>query len=476
MAKSRSLGGILFVILLIGGISAGGYYFWKENASRPPEVATVVVTRGEIIQAVTSTGDVQPVVTTDVSSQISGQIIEVAVDYNSKVKKGDVLARLDTATYDSRLRQAQAQLANTRANYTLAKLNFERTKQLFERSLVSQQDLDQAEAQIQQADAQLQIQSAAVENAKTDLSRCTIYAPIDGIVIDRIAEVGKTVAASLNAPTLFTIVNDLTKMQIKAAVAEADIGTIELGQDVNFTVDAFPNHQFHGKVVQLRNLPTTAQNVVTYATIIEVRNDDLKLKPGMTATVAIIVARRPDALRVPNAALRARIPEEFIAAAASAASPAAGKAEGGDRARTGGEKSSASSKGGSGRDQMRQLMADAGVDFRSGPPSPDALARLQALAKERGIELPERFGNRGSGKTAQAVVRTVYKFAGTSENPKAEPVSIRVGITDGAFTEVLSGLAENDRLVTSITRDGAVPVSTSRPTSNPFSGSRGRHF
>lgn len=475
MAKSRSFGGLIFITLLVLGLGAGGYYYWKKNASKPPEVATVAVSKGEIIQAVTSTGDLQPVVTTDVSSQISGQIIEVLVDYNSKVSKGDVLARLDTATYDSRLRQAEAQLANTRANHTLAKLNFERSKQLFERNLVSQQELDQAEAQFQQADAQLQIQGAAVENAKTDLSRCTLYAPIDGIVIDRLAEVGKTVAASLNAPTLFTLVNDLTKMQIKAAVAEADIGNIEVGQDVTFTVDAFPNRQFRGRVEQMRNLPTTTQNVVTYATIIEVRNDDLKLKPGMTANVSIIVARRSDILRLPNAALRARVPEEFLIAAKPAGGADSGtKGEKSEKG-AGGEKSAGGSKGGGGgREGMRQLMADAGVDFRSGPPSPDALARLQALAKERGIELPERFGNRGGGSGGQTVsTRTVYKLAGDALNPKAEAVPVRVGITDGAFTELISGVQEGDRLITSITVGGAPVINTSRPSSsNPFSSRR----
>jgi HlyD family secretion protein len=367
-----------------------------------------------VVQVVTSTGDLQPVVTTDVSSQISGQIIEVRVDYNSKVKQGDILARLDTATYDSRLRQAEAQLANTRANHTLVKLNLDRSKVLFERNLVSQQELDQMEAQFQQANAQLLIQTAAVENAKTDLSRCTIYAPIDGIVIDRLAEVGRTVAASLNAPTLFTIVNDLTKMQIKAAVAEADIGNVEVGQDVTFTVDAFTNRQFRGRVEQLRNLPTTAQNVVTYATIIGVRNDDLRLKPGMTANVSIIVAKREGALKIPNAALRTRIPEGYLDRTAGCSracpgrqlpSPARPRQQRErphrDPQEAGGTKGGGGG-GGGGREGMRQLMADAGVDFRSGPPSPEALAKLQALAKERGIELPERFmGGRSSAPGAR---------------------------------------------------------------------------
>jgi HlyD family secretion protein len=475
MAKSRGLGTLLTALVTVLLLAGGAYWYWNRSAEKPPEIITTTVSRGDIVQAVTSTGDLEPVVTTEVSSQISGQIVEVTVDFNSRVKRGDVLARLDTATYDSRLRQAEAQLANTRANHTLSKLNVDRARGLFAKNLVSQQELDQAEAQFQQASAQLLIQTASVENAKTDLSRCTLYAPIDGIVIDRVAEVGRTVAASFNAPTLFTLVNDLAQMQIKAAVAEADIGNVEVGQDVTFTVDAFPNRQFRGRVEQLRNLPTTTQNVVTYATIINVRNDDLKLKPGMTANVSIVIARRSGTLRIPNAALRARIPEAYLvakpvstapSAAASTPAPSSGPPasdKSGGEARPGGDR----------REQFRQLMADAGVDFRAGPPAPEALARLQALARERGIELPERFmggrtGNGGSGATV--TTRTVYKLAGTATQPLAEPVTVKLGITDGTFTEVMEGLAEGDVLISSF----AAPESgaANQPARNPFSGNR----
>ncbi len=475
MAKSRGLGTLLTALVTVLLLAGGAYWYWNRSAEKPPEIITTTVSRGDIVQAVTSTGDLEPVVTTEVSSQISGQIVEVTVDFNSRVKRGDVLARLDTATYDSRLRQAEAQLANTRANHTLSKLNVDRARGLFAKNLVSQQELDQAEAQFQQASAQLLIQTASVENAKTDLSRCTLYAPIDGIVIDRVAEVGKTVAASFNAPTLFTLVNDLAQMQIKAAVAEADIGNVEVGQDVTFTVDAFPNRQFRGRVEQLRNLPTTTQNVVTYATIINVRNDDLKLKPGMTANVSIVIARRGGTLRIPNAALRARIPEAYLvakpvstapSAAASTPAPSSGPTASG---KSGGE----ARPGGDRREQFRQLMADAGVDFRAGPPAPEALARLQALARERGIELPERFmggrtGNGGSGATV--TTRTVYKLAGTATQPLAEPVTVKLGITDGTFTEVMEGLAEGDVLISSF----AAPESgaANQPARNPFSGNR----
>jgi HlyD family secretion protein len=475
MAKSRGLGTLLTALVTVLLLAGGAYWYWNRSAEKPPEIITTTVSRGDVVQAVTSTGDLEPVITTEVSSQISGQIVEVTVDFNSRVKRGDVLARLDTATYDSRLRQAEAQLANTRANHTLSKLNVDRARGLFAKNLVSQQELDQAEAQFQQASAQLLIQTASVENAKTDLSRCTLYAPIDGIVIDRVAEVGKTVAASFNAPTLFTLVNDLAQMQIKAAVAEADIGNVEVGQDVTFTVDAFPNRQFRGRVEQLRNLPTTTQNVVTYATIINVRNDDLKLKPGMTANVSIVIARRGGTLRIPNAALRARIPEAYLvakpvstapSAAASTPAPSSGPTASG---KSGGE----ARPGGDRREQFRQLMADAGVDFRAGPPAPEALARLQALARERGIELPERFmggrtGNGGSGATV--TTRTVYKLAGTATQPLAEPVTVKLGITDGTFTEVMEGLAEGDVLISSF----AAPESgaANQPARNPFSGNR----
>lgn len=482
MAKSRKVGGLIFTLVFLGAAGAAGYYYWKNKAEVPPEVVTATVTRGEVVMVVTATGDLQPVVTTDVSSQISGQIREILVDYNSSVKQGDVLARLDTATYDSRVRQAEAQLANARANYTLVKLNFDRVKALFDRNLVSQQELDQADAQLQQANAQMLIQQANVDTARTDLSRCTLYSPIDGIVVDRLAEVGRTVAASLNAPTLFTIANDLTRMQINAAVAEADIGRVEVGQEVTFTVDAFPERQFRGRVSQLRNLPKTANNVVTYATIIDVRNEDLRLKPGMTANVSIIVARRGEVVRVPNSALRARVPDTFQnapATPAASAPTAAAKADDG-KGSPGPNARPAGAPGGDRREQVRQLMAEAGVNFRSGPPSPEALARLQALAKERGIELPERFAaNRSSGGPATITTRTVYKLAAnsTTAEPRVDPITVKLGISDGLTTEVVEGLAEGDVVVTSITPVGG-SASAGQPARNPFGGGGpgGRRF
>lgn len=471
MAKSRSFGGLLVLILVLAAAAAGGYYYYQKRAQKPPEFTTVVASRGDIVQVVTSSGDLQPVLTTDVSSQISGQITDVLVDYNSPVKQGDILARIDPATYESRLRQAEAQLANTTANHQLVKVNAERIRTLRQRDLVTQQELDQAEAQLAQADAQLLIQQAAVENAKVDLTRCTIYAPIDGLVLDKVAEVGKMVAASLNAPTLFVIVNDLSRMQIKAAVAEADIGTVEEGQTVNFTVDAFPNRQFRGRVAQIRNSPVIASNVVTYSTIIDVRNDDLRLKPGMTANVSIVVARSDGAIRVPNAALRARIPEQLLPARAAAAGGGETRARTGTGGGGSGRPSGSGSEGGGGREQIRQLMQEAGV---SGRPTPDQLAKIQELAKERGIELPAMFGGGRGGNGAATTMRTVYRLVGTAPDQRIEPVNVRLGITDGIVTEALEGLNEGDALVTSAVIPGAPSTAAAQaPVRSPFTGGGG---
>ncbi|MDR0902602.1 MAG: efflux RND transporter periplasmic adaptor subunit, partial [Opitutaceae bacterium] len=315
MAKSSKSGGTIITIILLAAIAGGAYWYWKRSSEKPPEIITTTITRGDVIQSITATGILGAPTSVDVSSQISGKVLEVLVDFNSPVKDGDVLARIDPATYESKLIQSEAQLANTQASYTLTSLNTERTRELFQKSLVSQQDLDQAEALLKQAEAQLAIQRANVSTAKVDLERCTITAPITGIVLDRQTEPGKTVAASLNAPTLFTLITSLTLMQISADVSEADIGSIAEGQDVTFTVDAYPERQFHGKVSQIRNLPKTSQSVVVYSTIIDVDNRDLRLKPGMTANVSIITARRDNVLKLANAALRARIPESLLGGA-----------------------------------------------------------------------------------------------------------------------------------------------------------------
>jgi HlyD family secretion protein len=267
---------------------------------------TATVTRGPITQAVTATGTLNPVVNVQVGSQVSGNIQKLFVDFNSTVKAGEVVAQIDPALFQATVAQAEGDLAAAQAALELARVNFNRIQGLVAKQSSAQSELDQALATLHQAEANVKIKQGALDKARTDLEHCAITSPIDGVVISRSVDVGQTVAASLQAPVIFTIANDLAKMQIDSNVAEADVGAILVDQAVDFSVDAFPNQTFHGKVVQIRNAPITVQNVVTYDTVIGVSNPDLKLKPGMTANVSIVVAHRDDVLKVTNAALRFR--------------------------------------------------------------------------------------------------------------------------------------------------------------------------
>src|SRR3954470_6893076 len=267
------------------------------------------VTRGPMTQAVTATGTLNPVVNVQVGSQVSGNIAKLFADYNSQVKAGQVVAQIDPAIFQATVTQAEGDLASAQAALELARTSAKRTEDLVRKQNSAQADLDQAMATLHQSEANVKIKQGALAKAKADLDHCTITSPIDGVVISRSVDVGQTVAASLQAPVIFAIANDLTKMQIDSNVAEADVGMVAVDQSVDFTVDAFPARTFHGKVVQVRNAPITVQNVVTYDTVIGVTNEDLKLKPGMTANVSVMIAHRDDVLQIKNAALRYRPPD-----------------------------------------------------------------------------------------------------------------------------------------------------------------------
>src|SRR5438105_4553696 len=270
---------------------------------------TAMIMRGPVTQAVTATGTLNPVINVQVGSQVSGNIAKLSADFNSQVKAGQVVAQIDPALFQATVTQAEGDLANAQATLELARVNGKRTQELFAKKTSSQADVDQAMATLHQSEANVKIKQGALDKAKADLDHSTITSPIDGVVISRSVDVGQTVAASLQAPVIFQIANDLTKMQIDSNVAEADVGAVEVGQDVDFTVDAFPTRTFHGKVVQVRNAPITVQNVVAYDTVIGVSNPDLKLKPGMTANVSIIIAHKDNVLQLKNAALRYRPPD-----------------------------------------------------------------------------------------------------------------------------------------------------------------------
>jgi HlyD family secretion protein len=391
--------GLWLTVLLLIGAGAFGAWYWQNSRGSGPQYLTGAVTRGALAQLVTATGQLNPVVNVQVGSQVSGIIKKLFVDFNSPVKEGQVLAQLDPATYLATVHQNEADLANAKAGLELAKLTARRAEDLSRKNLAPQADFDKAMADLHQAEAVVKVKEATLERASVDFGRCTVYAPIDGIVISRHVDVGQTVTASLSAPTFFVIAKDLTQMQIDANVAEADVGGVRVGQEVEFTVDAFPNRVFKGKVIQIRNAPTMVQSVVTYDTVIGVDNRDLDLKPGMTANVAIVIARRPDALKIPNAALRFRPPEVLAArtnlTAATSTKPRSGST-------------------------------------RKSAPNPAAIA--------------------GSLAKARQTHRTVYILGSTNlmdstELIRLEPIQIKTGISDGIFTEVLEGMSEGTTVV-----------------------------
>ena len=388
----------LWLVAVIASAVGLGWYL-NRPAGGTFEYETSPVSRGALTQVVTASGQLNPVVKVEVGSQISGIIEKLLADFNSPVKEGQVIAQLDAATYQANLIQANGNLASVKAALELAQLNADRAKALQADKLSAKAEYEKAMADLHQAEAAVMISEGALKKAQVDLARCTIYAPIDGIVISRNVNVGQTVAASLSAPTLFLIANDLSKVQIEADVAEADIGLVRVAQDVEFTVDAFPGQTFQGKVTQVRNAPKIEVGVVTYVTIIEVTNPELKLKPGMTANVSIIVARRDNALKIPSAALRFRPPKSSEPKNADS-SPALAEAKG--------EKKS------------------------------DAASRKKEKRKSE---------------------RTVYMAPGREDVPAGatdgapQAVHVKTGITDGRHTEVIEGLKEGDRVIVGLSKD-----------------------
>lgn len=307
--------GALLVVLLAAGI-----FFYLSSSNNEPKYRTQTAARGDIRATVTATGTMNAVTTVLVGTQVSGTISKLYVDFNSPVKKGQILAQIDPATFQAQVDQARANLLAARANVQKAeaavidtKRTLERNKTLFARNLIAKSDADTAETNYLSAEAQLSASKAAVAQTKaaldfaeTNFRYTKIISPVDGTVISRNVDVGQTVAASFQTPTLFNIAQDLTRMQIDTSVDEADIGKIKVDQPVEFSVDAYPDITFRGKVSEVRNAPITVQNVVTYDVVVRVDNPDLKLKPGMTANVSIVLEDKKGVLRVSNASLRFR--------------------------------------------------------------------------------------------------------------------------------------------------------------------------
>ena len=314
---------ILIIFVVIIALSAGAYFLLRSDQN-DQKYGTEKVTRGDIVSTITATGAVNAVTTVLVGTQVSGTIRDIYVDFNSPVKKGQLIAQIDPAIFDAQVAQARANLLAAKANVEKAvvaladaKRTLNRQKELFAKNLVARSDVDAAETaydtagtQVSAAKAQVSQAEAALRIAETNLRYARIISPVNGIVVSRNVDIGQTVAASFQTPTLFNIAQDLTKMQVDSSVAEADIGKIQVGQPVEFTVDAYPDSPFQGSVSEIRNAPITVQNVVTYDVVVKVDNPEMKLKPGMTANVSIIVSSKKNVLRIPNAALRFRPSEK----------------------------------------------------------------------------------------------------------------------------------------------------------------------
>jgi len=308
----------IIAVIAVAAVLAAAGFFWRTNKGNDLKFRTEKVVRGDITSTVSASGTVNAVTTVLVGTQVSGTVKEIFVDFNSAVKKNQIIAQIDPSTFEAQVEQARAGLLLAEANLEKSEASLadalrsmNRARELFLKNLISRSDGDTAEtnfltakAQVAASKAQVAQSEATLRTAETNMRYTRIISPVDGIVVSRNVDVGQTVAASFQTPTLFTIAQDLTKMQINTNVDEADIGKVKTDMDVDFTVDAYPETTFRGKVFQVRNAPISVQNVVTYDVVVKVPNPDLKLKPGMTANVSVIISTHGNVLKLPKAALR----------------------------------------------------------------------------------------------------------------------------------------------------------------------------
>lgn len=557
---------IAVVLLAVVGGGVGAWYSQRNRAE--VQVTTAPVNRGDIVDTVGATGTLQAVTTVQVGSQVSGNIQWLGADFNSIVKKGQVIARLDPSLFDAQLQQVQANLVQARANLTKARSELDRARvqltdaqqkharaqELSSKQLLAASELDAAKIAVDSATAAVasqqatvaQVQAAvtqseaSVNQSQVNRDHTVILAPIDGIVTQRSVDVGQTVAASMQAPTLFVIAADLTEMQVNANIDEADVGRIRPGQQVSFRVDAYPSDNFIGTVTQIRLQPVVVQNVTTYGTVITVPNRELKLKPGMTANVKIEIAKRTNALRVPNSALRFRPTEEIFAALQQTPPPeaaafagggrGAGRSGGGNQSPAGpqanrptgqqasaptGQPSASAPAQSAARAQSGELRRDAsaadsgrggggrfggGGGGRGGGGGPEFQARMlerfKTMSADEQKQFLSRMRERGGDTAAFEAAMTPARGGRNAAKPAAgsqaqtidalfaplppvesrgrawlyvdkqlKPVALRLGISDGTFTELLSGeLQENMELATGVT---GLPATTRQtPASN----------
>jgi len=505
------MGGAFVLLAAAGG---GAYYYYYGTGQERPAYRFATVERGRVVSAVSASGTLRAVVTVEVGSQVSGQIKELAADFNTVVRAGQVIARLDPAQFEANVRQAQAELAVARANVTMqeatlaeleaqaegdraalaeAREDLKRKQALAARKVVSASEVDKAtavhdqararvsgtaaglrkqRAQIEHAQAQVMEREAGLQHQQIDLEHTIIRSPVDGVVISRNVDIGQTVAASLQAPVLFTIAQDLSSMQVEVSVDEADIGQIVDGQTATFTVDSFPGREFPGLVKQVRMAPVEVSNVITYTVVVSAENPDLRLLPGMTANVSIVVSERDSVLKVPNAALRFR-PEGTGAEAPATSDRATGAPDG--RARASQAMQQLTEQLSLNEEQqagIRAIFAETMAKIRAMrdqgmPPDEMRLAIQQARAANRPRveallteEQRQKYRALVAMRSANPIQRGRVWVPGDDGAPK--PVEISYGVSDGSVSEIVRGdIAEGQKVIVGIARETAEKNGTS---------------
>jgi HlyD family secretion protein len=385
-------------VIVVGGAAAAWMMPKGEPKVPPSKYRTAAVDMGAINQTVTATGTINPVALVNVGSQVSGTVVELNADFNDRVTKGQVLLKLDPTIFNAQIRQFEASRASAMANLKLAEANYQRNQQLMAQNFVSGTVVDQSRREMDVARANVQLAQAQLDRARADLNNSVIRSPIDGVIIKRTIDLGQTVAASFNTPNLFQIARDLTKMQIDTSVSEADVGALKDGLPARFVVDAYPDREFHATMRQFRLAANVVQNVVTYNVVLDVDNQDEMLKPGMTAQVRLVVANRPNVLRIPTTALRFQLPEEEQ-----------------EKLR---------------KQEQEKASKDASVKQvaqKAAPPSQE-----------------DDLAFRTASETARQ-----YKVYRLDAKNQPQPVDIRVGLSNFRYTEVVSGgLKAGDQVVT----------------------------
>ena len=431
--KKKLIVGVVILVVLVGAIL--GYTLIKKGKAAQVKYRTEVLAKGDVESTVTTSGSLNPVDTVDVGSQVSGKIAILGADFNSKVKKGQLLAQLDLELLNAKVDQAESSYKSSVASLDQAKLaldnslkKFNRSKELFAKNQISIEDMETAEsnylnakASVVSSESALSQSKSSLDSSRVDLSYAIIRSPIDGVVISRNVNIGQTVAASYQAPLLFKLASDLTKMQLQCDIDETDIGKVKEGQKVRFTVSAYQGETFNGTVRQVRYSPTTVQNVVTYATIVDAENPDLKLMPGMTATVSIITGEAKGVLKIPNASMRftPTLPQEELA----------------------------------------KLLADAGIGVPRGQGQPGQ--KTEGSRGQTAGPSAVRSGGAQMGQGQELTAEQRARFEQMRNRPrqggtvwtiddlgKLKPYVVRTGITDNTYSEVTrSELKEGQKIV-----------------------------